>query len=177
MLQYAWQSTISFFNHPFFIIVGGLSTIVMVGAFLYSIYLVIRGIVPVWYRLGKGLSRRNIAIFADADEFNNLKGALVDSKIFRSKNIHQITTDSINKAENYTVFLVRWSQYKDKIDEILRIKKDSTALVIYAPQSEGFIEPDKMNLINSHRNSIVVNFRGRLINDILVSLITTVYGK
>lgn len=171
------QSIINFFNHPFFIIVGGVSTVIMVGTVLYSLYLVMRGIIPVWYRLGKGLARRNIAIFADADEFNGLKDALVDSKIFRAKNIHQITNSSINKAENYTVFLVYWSQYKDRINEILNSKKDSTALVIYAPQNEGRIEPSDMDAINSHRNSIVVNFRGRLINDILVSLITTVYGK
>lgn len=172
-----WQIIINFFNHPFFIIVGGLSTLFMVGVFLYSIYLVMRGIIPIWYRLGKGLAGRSIAVFADTSEFNSLRDVLVDSKIFRSKNIHQMTVDSINKAEGYTVFLVHWNKYKDKIDDILRLKKDSTALVVYAPQNEGFIEPEKMNLINSHRNSIVVNFRGRLINDILVSLITTVYGK
>lgn len=175
--NYMIQSIINFFNHPFFIIVGGLSTLLMVATFLYSLYLVMRGIVPVWYRLGKGLARRSIAVFADSNEFNGLRDMLVDSKIFRSKNIHPITINSINKAEGYTVFLVHWSKYKDKIDEILRIKKDSTALVIYAPQSEGLIDLEKMHLINSHRNSIVVNFRGRLINDILVSLITTVYGK
>lgn len=169
------QTIVNFFNHPFFIIIGGLSTVIMVSAFLYSIYLVIRGIFPVWYRLGKGLARRSIAIFANADEFNNLKGTLIDSKIFRLKNIHQITSADINKAENYTVLLVHWSQYKDKIDEILKIKKDSTSLVVYAPERD--IEKEKMDLINSHRNSIVVNFRGRLINDVLVSLITTVYSK
>lgn len=168
---------VNFFNHPFFIIIGGVSVIIIVISFLYSLYLIIRGIIPVWYRLGKGLARRNIAIFAEAEEFNSLKDMLADSKLFKPKNIHQIQINNIKKADNYTVFLVHWSKYKNNINDILTMKKDSTALVIYSPQNEGMIDSESLNLINSHRNSIIVNFRGRLINDIFVSLITTVYSK
>ena len=103
---------------------------------------------------------------------------LVDSKIFEDKNILQINKNDLKKAEKETLFLVHWKDYQDKIDDILTLKKDSTALVIYAPQNEGRIEPvDMMEKINYHRNTIVVNFRGRLINDILVCLITTSYEK
>jgi len=168
---------VNFFNHPFFIIIGGVSVVIIVISFLYSLYLIIRGIIPVWYRLGKGLARRNIAIFAEAEEFNSLKAMLVDSKLFKPKNIHQIQINNIKKADNYTVFLVHWSKYKNNINDIVTMKKDSTALVIYSPQNEGMIDSESLNLINSHRNSIIVNFRGRLINDIFVSLITTVYSK
>lgn len=168
---------INFFDSSFFIVVGGVSVIIMIGTFLYSIYLIMQGIIPVWYRLGKGLARRNIAIFAEAEEFNSLKDMLVDSKLFKPKNIHQIQTNNIKKADNYTVFLVHWSKYKNNINDIVTMKKDSTALVIYSPQNEGMIDSESLNLINSHRNSIIVNFRGRLINDIFVSLITTVYSK
>ena len=168
---------VNFFNHPFFIVIGGVSVVIIVISFLYSLYLIIRGIVPVWYRLGKGLARRNIAIFAEAEEFNSLKDMLVDSRLFKPKNIHQIQINNIKKADNYTVFLVHWSKYKNNINDIVTMKKDSTALVIYSPQNEGMIDSESLNLINSHRNSIIVNFRGRLINDIFVSLITTVYSK
>ena len=168
---------VNFFNHPFFIIIGGVSVVIIVISFLYSLYLIIRGIIPVWYRLGKGLARRNIAIFAEAEEFNSLKDMLVDSRLFKPKNIHQIQINNIKKADNYTVFLVHWSKYKNNINDIVTMKKDSTALVIYSPQNEGMIDSENLNLINSHRNSIIVNFRGRLINDIFVSLITTVYSK
>jgi hypothetical protein len=56
-------------------------------------------------------------------------------------------------------------------------KKDGTALLIYAPQEEGFISKEDIAKINQHRNAIVVNFRGRLLNDIMISLITTSYEK
>jgi hypothetical protein len=166
---------ITFFDSPFFVVVGGLATIAMIAGSVYTAYLVITGILPVWYRLGIGLSKRKIAIFASS-EFESLKSMLVDSKIFASKNIIQININDIVKAEKESIFLVHWKDYKDKMGEIIKIKKDSTALVVYAPQSEGRIEdPTVLDSINSHRNSIIVNFRGRLLNDILVSLITTSY--
>lgn len=168
---------INFFDSSFFVVVGGISVTIMIGTFLYSVYLIMQGIIPVWYRLGKGLARRNIAIFAEVEEFSGLKDMLVDSKLFKPKNIHQIQINNIKKADNYTVFLVHWSKYKNNINDIVTMKKDSTALVIYSPQNEGMIDSESLNLINSHRNSIIVNFRGRLINDIFVSLITTVYSK
>jgi len=170
------NSVVSFFNHPFFIIVGGISTLLMIIIFFYTIFLVVKGVLPVWYRLGIGLSKRKIVVFASG-EFESLKSMLVDSKIFKEKNIVQVNKNDLKKAANKTVFLVHWKDYQDKIDDILRIKKDSTALIVYAPQNEGHIEPKDMMEINSHRNTIVVNFRGRLLNDIMVSLITTGYEQ
>jgi hypothetical protein len=61
------------------------------------------------------------------------------------------------------------------LNAILSAKKDGTALLIYAPQEEGFIPKEDIAKINQHRNVIVVNFRGRLLNDIVTSLITTSY--
>lgn len=168
---------INFFNHPFFIIVGGLTTVFMIFAFLYTSYLVISGIFPVWYRLGIGLSKRKVAIFASS-EFGSLKSMLVDSKIFEINNIIQINKNDLRKAETETLFLVHWKDYQDKMHEILNFKKDSTALIVYAPQHEGRIEdPAILQRINDHRNSIIVNFRGRLLNDILTCLITTSYDR
>jgi len=53
------------------------------------------------------------------------------------------------------------------------MKNLETALIVYAPQSEGFIDKPMMERISNERNAIVVNLRGRLLNDILVSMITT----
>ena len=170
------QHLIDFFNHPFFICVGGLTTLIAVIGLCYTIILVVRGLVPVWYRLGRGLADRRIAVFAD-DEFDNLKGVLVDSGIFSPENIHRIDRNSLKKAESATVLLVHWSPFRDNIDEILRSKKDTDALVIYAPRQEGFLDDASTTKINQHRNTIVVNFRGRLLNDIFTSMITTSYKK
>lgn len=168
------QAVITFFNHPIFIVLGGLSTLLTLIAAVYAIYLVVKGIFPVWFRLGMGLSRRKIAVFAE-DEFKGLNSMLVDSGLFQEANVIKIDKGSIKKAEGMTLFLLHWKSFENEIENILAMKGDSTALVVYAPQNEGFIDKAIMEKINQERNSIVVNLRGRLLNDILVSMITTGY--
>ncbi|MCX8485819.1 MAG: hypothetical protein ORN53_01315 [Crocinitomicaceae bacterium] len=167
---------VDFFNHPFFIVFGGISTVIAIVTFIYSIYLILNGIIPVWIRLGKGLSNRKIAVYAEND-FVNFKSMLLDSGIFKEKNIEQITNQSMAKGETHTMMLINYMDFNDKIEDIMRYKKDSDSLIIYAPQSGERIEVDLMNKINENRNSIVVNMRGRLLNDILISMITTIYEK
>lgn len=125
------------------------------------------------YRLGKGLAKRDIAVFAENGSYESLRDYLIDSKLFKSTRVYQIHKNSIDKAKKYSVFLVHYSTYQNDLDKVLALKDDSTALIVYAPPSEGRISDADMNKINDKRNAIVVNFRGRLINDILVSLMTT----
>lgn len=168
---------ISFFNHPFFIIVGGISTVALVLTALYSTYLVIKGVFPVWIRLGFGLSQRKIAIFADHGRYLELKKMLEESKIFQPKNINQYGKSTIKNAENVSLILVHWEFASEFIDQILEIKKASDALIVYAPRDEKELPSTDLKKITNQPNSILVNFRGRLLNDILVSMITTSYKK
>lgn len=168
------QGIFDYFNHPLFIILSGLITLLVLLDVSYTIYLIVKGIIPVWIRLGRGLSKRKIAVFAE-EEFDSLKSMLVDSGIFLESNVVKIDRNSIKKAEDLTLFLVHWKSFEPELENILKMKKDSAALVIYAPQSEGFIDKTALEELNQHRNTIIVNFRGRLLNDILVSMITTGY--
>ncbi len=164
----------NFFNSEIFTIVGDISILVTIFGFFFIIFLVIKGILPVLYRLGIGLSKRRIAIFANS-EFESLKSMLIDSKIFKEKNILRINLNDLKKAEKESIFLVHWRDYKDSLKDILHLKSDATALIVYAPPDEGKVDEQSMININSQRNAIVVNFRGRLLNDILTSMITTSY--
>jgi len=171
-------TVMNFFGSPFFNIVGGISTILMISGFFYTACLVLKGVVPVWYRLGIGLSTSTIAVFASSSEFSSLKSMLVDSKIFKEKNIMKIHGNDIDKAKGAKIFLVHWKDFQNEMSKILVLKEDSTALIIYAPQKEGRIDSQEtLNQINQKRNSVIVNFRGRLMNDILTSLITANYGR
>jgi hypothetical protein len=167
---------VAFFDTPFFVIAGGISTVVTLVAILYGVYLFARGVIPVWLRLGMGLSKRKIAVFADK-EFDDLVNILVDSGIFRKSNVLKITKGAIKKAEDITLYLVHWKCFNDKLDEILAIKRDATALLVYAPQDEGKIDQESLGKINAERNSLVINFRGRLLNDVLACMITTSYKR
>ena len=72
---------------------------------------------------------------------------------------------------------MHWKSAKEYLTDILHCKMDSTALIIYAPQDEGALNREEYKEVNSHRNTLLVNFRGRLLNDIIGSLITTSFEK
>jgi hypothetical protein len=169
------NEVIEFFNHPFFAIVGGISTVVAIFGFGYTIYTVISGVLPVWIRLGRGLSNKKIAVYAE-NEYDNFKDLLVDSGLFKEKNIEKITSNFLSKGERHTMMLVNYNEFTDKIGDILNFKKDSDALIVYV-SNRVTVPPNIVNDINNHRNSILVTFRGRLLNDIVTSLITTAYEK
>lgn len=168
-----FEEVINFLSHPFFILMGGASTLVLICTALCTICLAVKGVIPVWYRLGLSLSKNKIAIFAEANEYNNLKNVLTDSGLFKKKNIEHIDQKSIPTAEEKDLFVLHWTCFKEKIDDVLKIKKDATGLIVYAPQEDGRIKPDDLKKINVHRNVTIVNFRGRLLQDVFVSMITT----
>ncbi len=155
--------------------VGRISFLVLM---IGSVIGFVSGVIPVIWRLGRGLGRRKIALFALADEQSSLTTLLRDSRVFRAKNIVPIATpNDIAKAAAATVFLVYWPDFKDHIDSVLDKTKDATAIVIYAPQAKGFLPPDAIQKLEKHRNVMISNFRGRLLNDLVVSMITTSYEE
>src|SRR5689334_5361038 len=166
------QMLVQIFDSPLFIILGGIGTLISTTTTIIIMVMVVRGIFPVLYRLGMGLSNRKIALFAE-NEFEALKSVLVDSKLFREKNIIRIDKMELKKAQPFSLLLVHWKPFESELKKILELKRDNAALIIYAPQSEGFIDPEMVRKINLERNTIIVNFRGRLLNDILTSMITS----
>lgn len=166
----------NFYNHPLFIIVGGLTVTLGVLGFLYKVICWIFGITPVVFRLGVALWKRRVAIFGSTEAFESIKTSLLDSNIFKNKNILHISSDNIDKARDETIFLVDWETFGNKIEQVFSARKNhQTAIVIYAKPAS--ILQDKMNDIANRANTVVVNFRGRLLNDILTSLITTSYDR
>ena len=157
-------------------VVGTIETIVLIFCIGYAIFLWFMGILPAILRLGNGLAKRKIAIFAKGDNLNSLKSLLCDSGLFRQKYIVEITQNGdIGKAERASVYLVYWHDWADEINQILDKKPDECALVVYAPYDKGRIPDDQMKNLDGKRHSAVTNFRGRLLNDIVTSMITTSY--
>ncbi len=156
---------------------GYISTIIVLVAVITGAIIWIRGISPVLYRLGNGLAKRKIAIFAKGDNAVSLKSLLTDSKLFRQKNIFEITSEEdIGRAEEASVYLVYWHDWADDISEILNQKPDKCAMVVYAPYDKGKIPDEQMKNLDGKRHTAVTNFRGRLLNDIVTAMITTSYN-
>ncbi|HHT9139165.1 MAG TPA: hypothetical protein ACFYEK_18220 [Candidatus Wunengus sp. YC60] len=157
---------------------GYAATVIVVITTIIAIVAWFKGILPALVRLGNGLATRKIAIFAKSDTLSSLSSLLTDSGLISSKNIvHIAKEDDFGKAEGSTLFLVYWPDWKDKLMEIKNKKLDGEALVVYAPRSSGMIPENIMAELDKGRNVAVVNFRGRLLNDIVTAMITTGYTK
>lgn len=163
---------IDFFNHPVFIIVGGLTVILAAFGIIYRTACIILGVSPLVLRIGKAIWRRKIAVIGSADSFSILNECLSDSGIFKKNNIVHVSIENIDKAKEQSILLVDWESSNGIIDQIFVARKNhNTAVIIYA--KAGTIPQDKMTDIANRANTVVVNFKGRLLNDILNSLITT----
>jgi hypothetical protein len=166
------QSFIDFFNHPIFIVVGGLTVVTATLGIIYRVTCIILGVSPLVFRIGKAVWRRKIAVIGSSESYSTLNECIADSGIFKKNNIIHITTDNIDKVKEYTVLLVDWESSSLQIDSIFMARKNhNTAVIIYA--KAGSIPQEKMAEIANKANTVVVNFKGRLLNDILNSLITT----
>jgi hypothetical protein len=158
--------------------VGRWDALVAIGIVLVAIVLWVTGIAPVLWRLGNGLARRKIVIFASATNLASLKTLILDSRLFAARNIVEVTTPvDVQRAKGGAIFLVYWPDFSASIDQVLGQKQDGSALIVYAPRDGGIIPEPVMARICNLRNTTVTNFRGRLMNDIVTAMITTGYEK
>jgi len=171
-----------FFNYPFFVIFGGLSATLILLGFLLNLVFWFLGIAPLLWRLGYGRWLRKIAIVAGGNFFDQLRKDLVDSGVFRESNISQISSSSLAEVKEHNLLLVHYQSFsKQQIKTILANKNSKAGMVFYFPEfspKKGKVIPDEMlKQITNTENTTVVNFRGRLLNDIMTTLITTSYEK
>jgi len=168
------DSFLDFFNHPFFIILGGLSAIVLVLGTAYKIITWVLGITPIILRFGGALQTKKIAIYGSKKARFSLKETLLDSRLFKEKNIIAIDKSDFAKGKTCSIYLVDWKSCGERISEIYDLRKSHQIAVIIFAQP-GSIPQDIMSDIANRPNTVIVNFKGRLLNDILTSLVTTSY--
>jgi hypothetical protein len=156
--------------------IGVMETILLLFAIGYAVYLWASGILPAIIRLGNGLAKRKIAVFANTEHLASIKHLLQDSKLFRDRNILEITTkQDLGRAEEASVYLVFWPDWAGGVEDILDKKPDRCPLIVYVPYDHGRIPDVVMARLDGKRNTAVTNFRGRLLNDIVTAMITTGY--
>ena len=71
--------------HDFFESVAFTETILFLIGTVTIIYTFAKGILPAVWRLGNGLAKRKIAVFARGDNAASLRALLVDSKLLNAK--------------------------------------------------------------------------------------------
>lgn len=88
-MENLWDQIANFYDHPIFVIVGGITVTIGVIGLTYKFFCWIFGITPIIFRLGIALWKRKVAIFATNETFTSLKTTLTDSRIFKEKEVPQ----------------------------------------------------------------------------------------
>jgi hypothetical protein len=163
-----------FFNHSLFAIFGGIGSILIVFGFTYKVISIFFGVMPLAIRLGYGLWKRKIAVISDADSFAKLSHALKSSKLFSEKNISHVPLNTLESLSVANLYLVDWDTAGGSIEEIFQRRANSQIPIVIVARPAS-IPHETMNSIANRPNTVVVNFLGRLLNDVLTSLMTTSY--
>lgn len=161
-------------------LVGMLTTLLAVLAFFGAVLAWILGISPLLYRLGLGRWQRRISVLSDDTNFSSLRDDLVSSGVFRAKNIELVTSKNLSKVRECSLLLVHYGSFDvNQMKTIICNKRSRAGMVVYFPDFSptNQVPDDVLKLINDEPHSVLVNFRGRLINDILITLLSTSYEK
>ncbi|MCX6721575.1 MAG: hypothetical protein NTY04_00040 [Candidatus Staskawiczbacteria bacterium] len=175
-----WQEIYNFFNSPPFVMWGGISASLIVFGVLINIVLATVGVAPLLWRLGYGRWFRKIAIVANSGHYEDLRTDLISSGIFRKGNIFSISSQNLAKVKDGDLMLVHYKSFSEtEIKTILSNKKSKSGMIFYFPEKtlENKISAEMTKEIGAKENTTIVNFRGRLLNDIVTTLITTSYEK
>lgn len=177
-----FQTVYLMFNNPFFVVVGTLFTLLGIIGLLITFLSFLLGIAPLIWRLGLGRWTRKIAIVANSDMYSNLEKDMIDSGIFRKGNISKITDKSLSDVKDHSLLLVHYQSFTQKdIEKILNNKNSKSGMIFYFPSFSNkkgeSIPNDMRDKISNTPNTMIVNFRGRLLNDLVTTLITTSYEK
>ena len=166
------------FDHKFFTIVGGIASLVSILTIFGLFIAWVLGVAPIAWKIGIARWRRKIGIAANAEYWNRLKSDLTKSGVFRETNIKHIPVSGIASVRDYSLILVHYDSFREEeIDELLRSKRSESGMVVFFPQflaNESRRIPDHMfKKINDRENTTVVNFRGRLLGDLVLTFVTT----
>jgi len=182
MFDFLTQAYQFLLTDPVFLFIGRCLLVITVVGFLATAVSWAFGLAtPVW-RLGLGLRRRKIGIAADTENFSTLKTDLVSSGIFRENNIKHITKGHLATVKNHSLVIVHYKSFcAEDIKQMLGDKESTCGMVFYFPEFDpaagNRISNDMFQEIVRRENTTVVNFRGRLLNDIINTIITTSYQK
>lgn len=169
------------FFRLFLEVVGGLVTIFSIGLFIWAIISWSMGIFPLFLRLGFGRWSRKIKIAANGDIYKSLEDDMKSTGIFRKGNIEQITSGSLAKIKDASLVLVHYPSFtEEEIRRLVSFKRPGAGFIFYFPEFNpptNVIPSEMLKIINNEPFTAVVNFRGRLMNDIITTLLSTSYDK
>lgn len=130
------------------------------------------------WRFGLALFKKKIAIVASNDDYRDLKEDLADSGLIKEDNIIRVSDKHLTKAQDALLLIVVY-EYLDKehFRTIVSRKNARCGLIVYYPPERGRVSPEDMAILSKTAFTALCNFRGRLVNDVLLMMLSTSFKK
>ena len=130
------------------------------------------------WRFGLALYGKKIMIVANDEDYHDLEEDLSDSGLIKKENIQRISNKQISKAKDALLLIVVYGYLsRNSFRAIVNGKNSRCGLIIYCPPEKGRIENDEMELLSKTSFTALCNFRGRLVNDVLIMMLSTSFKK
>lgn len=169
---------IIYYLRLFFEIIGIFTTMSAIVAGAITFLGWTAGISLVMKRLGLGRWYRKVTIVSNEKCGKLLEKDLRDSGVFREKNINLIGEDSVADVKEADLILLDyWSIEPDKAQRVIDNKSKHAGLVVYSPMKKERLPFKVTERINEEPFTTLVQMRGRLVNDLLITLMSTSYDK
>lgn len=130
------------------------------------------------WRFGLALFKKKIAIVASDNDYRDLEEDLADSGLIKKKNMEHISDKHLAKANEALLLIVVYGYlYEEDFKALVRGKNARCGLIVYCPPENGYVSKEEMTLLSATAFTALCNFRGRLVNDVLLMMLSTSFKK
>lgn len=130
------------------------------------------------WRFGLALYGKKIMIVASDEDYCDLEEDLSDSGLIKRKNIQRVSGKHISKVKDALLLIVVYGYLdKDGFRQIINGKSSRCGLIVHCPPEKGRIDDEEMRLLSKTAFTALCNFRGRLVNDVLLMMLSTSFKK
>lgn len=136
------------------------------------------GVTQAMCRFGLALCAKRIVVIAGSDDFIDIKHDLVNSGLIKEKNIQHITNRHLDEVQSALLVIIVYGYLEyEEFSAVARGKKTQCGLIVYCPPEKGRIDSQGMNLLSMIPFTALCNFRGRMVNDVLLMMLSTSFKR
>lgn len=140
------------------------------------IFGVAAGLVRPVVRFGWAAWKKQVYIVSEVETGNTIRGDLERSGIVKKKNIVCKNSNQLGEIHNARLIILEYSCLgKETVLDVVKRKNANCGAIIYANFNE--IDRKTMDELNKVHHVSVVNFRGRLVNEVLVLLMSCSFSR
>lgn len=130
------------------------------------------------WRFGLALFGKQIKVVANMEDYGTIHRDLIVSGLIREKNIMKVGKENLSDLQDAFMIIISCDYLtNDDFARVINGKSSRCGVIVYSPPEKGHMPPEKMSRLNSAPFSTLCNFRGRLVNDVLLMMLSTSFKK